>query len=106
MNSDEHSVGAFLFYLVYLGLSIVLWMVDVSIGKLLVGFFMAIVGGLAPDIIEPPTWPGHRGFFHYTIGPANIIPALIFTNSTNLVLSSVDAFRMGYFSHFILDILS
>lgn len=105
MDSDEHMMGAFLFYLIYGSLRIFLLPIGISIGSFALGGFIAFLGGLAPDTIEPPTWPGHRGFFHYIVGPVSIIPAVVFLNATNIMIYSIGSFCLGYFSHFFLDII-
>jgi len=99
MNRDEHIIGALLFNFIY-------WIIaaENTIGGLLISSIFACVGGLLPDVLEPPTWPGHRGVFHYFFGPISIIPTLFFLNST-LILFAIGAFCLGYFSHFVLDIV-
>jgi hypothetical protein len=99
MNRDEHFIGALLFNFAY-------WIIaaENTIGGLLISSIFACIGGLLPDVLEPPTWPGHRGFFHYVVGPISVIPAIVFINSSMLHFIG-GSFCFGYFSHFILDIL-
>ncbi|MDH5266493.1 MAG: hypothetical protein OEW62_02305 [Candidatus Bathyarchaeota archaeon] len=99
MNKDEHVLGALISNFVY-------WMIPLhnGIAALLISSIFALWGGLAPDALEPPTWRGHRGGWHYFAGPISILPAIFFVNS-DLILFVIGAFCVGYFSHFILDIL-
>jgi hypothetical protein len=99
MNKDGHLFGAFLFNLVY-------WIIatENSLAGLLASCILACCGGLLPDVLEPPTWPGHRGVFHYVVGPISILPAIFLINS-NLILFAGGAFCFGYFSHFVLDVV-
>lgn len=99
MNRDEHLFGAFVFSLFYWFLA-----TNNSLTGLLVTCIFACIGGLMPDVLEPATWPGHRGFFHYFFGPFCIVPALLFMNSSNLGFMG-GAFCFGYFSHFLLDVI-
>ena len=99
MNKDGHLFGAFVFNLIY-------WLI--ALDNTLLGFLtsciFACLGGLFPDILEPPTWPGHRSIFHYFIGPISVIPAIYFINLSMLNFLA-GAFCFGYFSHFVLDIV-
>lgn len=104
MNSDEHMAGAFVFYLIYWTLTTIFLLTGVSIGNLIFGSFFAILGGLAPDILEPPTWWGHRGVFHW-LGFLSLIPILLATPSKNIPAVLVSSFFVGYLSHFVLDYL-
>jgi len=75
-----------------------------KLGILLLGSVAAILGGAAPDLIEPATWPGHRGIFHL-LGFLAIFPVLILSPSTDILEIALASFFIGYFSHFILDYL-
>jgi len=99
MNKDEHILGALIFNFIY-------WMIAIhnGIAALLISSIFALCGGLAPDVLEPPTWRGHRGGWHYFAGSISVLPAIIFINS-DLMLFVIGAFCVGYFSHLILDIL-
>lgn len=99
MNRGEHILGALIFNFIY-------WMIPIhnGIATLLISSIFALCGGLVPDVLEPPTWRGHRGVWHYFVGPVIILPAIFFINS-NSILFVIGAFCVGYFSHSILDIL-
>jgi len=99
MNRDGHIFGALVFNFIYWIMAI-----DHTIAGLLISCIFACCGGLIPDVLEPPTWPGHRGVMHYFVGPISILPAIFLFNS-NSILFAIGAFSLGYFSHFILDIL-
>ena len=98
MNRDEHILAALIFNFVY-------WTISFNNGfmGLLMSSVFAFWGGLMPDMLEPPTWRGHRGVFHYVGRPLSILPTLLFLDS-NLILFMVGGFCIGYFSHFILDV--
>jgi len=55
-----------------------------KIGVLLLGSVAAVFGGVAPDLIEPATWPGYRGIFHW-LGFLAIFPVLLLFPSTNIL---------------------
>ena len=99
MNREEHVLGALIFNFIY-------WMISNNNGvaALLISSIFALGGALAPDALEPPTGPGHRGGWHYFAGPISVLPAIFFINS-DLMPFVISAFCVGYFSHFILDIL-
>jgi len=99
MNREEHVLGALIFNFIY-------WIIpnNNGVAALMISSIFALWGGLAPDALEPPTWPGHRGGWHYVVGSISILPAIFFINS-DLIPFVIGAFCLGYFSHFILDIL-
>ena len=103
-DGDTHAVGAFIFFIFYFILSLILAEKDDLLLQFIAGLFVSQLGGSMPDIIEPPTWPGHRGVFHYGVGFLTFIPALLLITSTNLLSFSIGSFSVGYFSHFILDV--
>jgi membrane-bound metal-dependent hydrolase YbcI (DUF457 family) len=97
MNGDEHFIGSLVFNLIF-------WILTSfpSIGMLLVGSIGAVIGGAAPDLIEPATWPGHRGIFHW-LGVLAIFPVLLLLPYSGILQILLASFFLGYFSHFILD---
>ena len=97
MNGNEHSLGSLL-------LNIIFWFMTnfPKIGVLLIGSVAAILGGAAPDLIEPATWPGHRGIFH-RLGFLAIFPVLLLSPYSNILEIMLASFFLGNFSHFILD---
>ncbi|MFX0138047.1 MAG: hypothetical protein ACFFDN_30675 [Candidatus Hodarchaeota archaeon] len=99
MDGDSHLVGSIIFYGVY-------WLFTgfPKFGILLIGLLVSILGGTAPDMLEPPTWSGHRSIFHW-IGILMIILALFFSPPRDPISIIISAFSIGYFSHFVLDYL-
>jgi len=100
-DAAKHQIGAFVADLVY-------WFISIWIGNIglfLVSWIAAGLGGLAPDILEPPTWPGHRGLWHYIVGFLAVLPA-IFMLKSNEFGFVIGAFCIGYFSHFVLDMVT
>jgi len=97
MNGDEHFFGSLTFNGIF-------WIVTnfPKVGVLLIGSIAAILGGAAPDLIEPPTWPGHRGIFHW-LGGLAIIPVFLLNPYSDILEIILASFFLGYFSHFILD---
>ena len=98
-DAGEHQAGAFVANLLYWVISA--WSGDFFI--LLLSWAFAALGGATPDLLEPATWYGHRGAWHYVAGFLSIFPAFILlgTNGLGFVLG---AFCIGYFSHFLLDV--
>lgn len=42
-----------------------MWLGDnFTLGNAIRAAFLGAVGAAVPDAMEPPTWPGHRGFCH------------------------------------------
>jgi len=71
------------------------------------GAIGGVVGGLLPDILEPPRHPGHRDLFHSRLAFIGMpIVGAKLMNSGNLSQSAVtvgEGFSVGYISHLILD---
>jgi len=97
MDGDEHFIGSLLFNAIF-------WILTSfpSIGILLIGSITAVLGGAAPDLIEPATWPGHRSIFHW-LGVLAIFPVLLLSPYSDILEVMLASFFLGYFSHFILD---
>jgi membrane-bound metal-dependent hydrolase YbcI (DUF457 family) len=71
-----------------------------------IGFFLAVLGAIIPDILEPPIHWTHRKFFHgwtimkWTIGIFGITAVI------GLFLSpiyGISCFFLGYISHLFAD---
>ena len=87
---------------------------------LVIGAFvtgMGAVGGILPDLVEPPKSPRHRGFFHYVLGGLLFIfYSLVLLGSlriigfdaakwfSDLITFLVLAIVSGCSSHFFLDV--
>ena len=73
----------------------------------LLGGIGGVVGGLLPDILEPPRHPGHRDLFHSRLALIGMpIVGAKLMDSANLSQSAVtvgEGFSVGYISHLILD---
>ncbi len=105
-DRNGHAIGAFAFYLGYFILALLSSGMEDLFLAFFIGLFVSQLGGVAPDIIEPPTWPGHRGFFHYGVGLLSFFTTVLFMFSFSIIGYSVASFSIGYFSHFILDYFS
>jgi len=99
-NASEHQIGSGIFFLFYWITSP--WISSLSLG--LVGVILAFLGGMMPDILEPATWPGHRGLWHYLVGALVVIPAIALHSGNNSGFI-IGSFCIGYFSHFVLDVV-
>ena len=99
-NREDHMIGAFVLNIAYWILSNWFPSIDLFIGS----SFGALIGGLFPDMIEPPTWPGHRGAWHYLGGPLALLLALVLMNKEPASFIGGAAF-MGFVSHIIMDFL-
>lgn len=99
MDGEAHFYGSLLFYGLF-------WLLTgaQNPGFLILGALFSMIGGAAPDILEPPTWPGHRGLLHL-FGFFTIIIAIIFAPPQDVISLAISSFCVGYFSHFILDYL-
>ena len=100
-DAGEHQIGAIAAILIYWFFSV--W--NGNILMLLLGWIAAALGAAAPDILEPATWYGHRGAWHYAGGIVSFFPAL-FLLSSDALGYLIGAFCIGYFSHFLLDVLT
>lgn len=87
-----------------------------AIFTIILALLIGALGGLLPDILEPPTSPQHRGLFHYGIGLL-----LLILLGYNLYYNGLSYFQgfftefgpllffsgvLGYASHIILDVIS
>jgi len=98
-NAPKHQAGAFFLNIVY-------WLLSPNSSSLplfLLSSGSALIGGAMPDILEPATWPGHRGVWHYLGGVAALLPALSLWQSSNPRFL-IGSFCVGYFSHLLLDV--
>jgi len=98
-NAGEHQIGS-------IALTGIYWILSPWTGSLplaLLGIGIGSIGGTLPDILEPATWPGHRGAWHYIGGILSLFPALALRNSTDIGFL-VGCLCVGYFSHFLLDV--
>lgn len=98
-DSGEHQAGAFLFNTVY-------WLLSPAnrdLGLLILSSAAALLGGATPDALEPPTWAGHRGDWHYIGGLLSALPSLALWQSEGIGFL-IGAYCVGYFSHFVLDV--
>ena len=74
---------------------------------------LGMVGGVLPDMLEPPTDPRHRGPFHYLggglcvvfMGVILIVDTSILETFSDLASWAVISLIAGYASHIILDVL-
>ena len=95
MNRGEHTTGG-----IILG-GLIGLLFSPNSTHLLVLVLTAIIGSWMPDILEPPTWPGHRGIFHYLGGP--LAGAIVIFSLSPSATSYILGTAAGYFSHFVLD---
>jgi len=100
-DSGEHQIGAFVADIFYWVLST--WSGNIAL--LLLSWMAAVFGGAAPDMLEPATWYGHRGAWHYVAGFLALLPAMLMLKS-NAIGFLIGAFCIGYFSHFLLDLVT
>lgn len=77
---------------------------------LLISFISAFIGSILPDIIEKPTNPDHRKFFHswfilsiFFIASFVFCFVLIPLYDTKSYIYIIFAFLLGYLSHLLLD---
>jgi len=82
----------------------------VDIFLIMIGF--SILGGIIPDILDPPFTKRHRRYAHSKILLLILVIFLIITlillilNSSNLIMWSTYYFLIGYISHLSLDSLT
>lgn len=102
MNFWNHIIGGILAFLVVNE--------NIQIDWTLLGFLVALsaclLGTRLPDILEPPTHPEHRGFFHsYFILIVTALIGYLLFNSLNSRADVIVLFLLaGYESHLILDL--
>lgn len=70
MNRDEHNAGGVISGIIF---SFIIG----DIVMMLPCIFFSYIGSRLPDVIEPPTWPGHRGLFHSAVGMASLAMAML-----------------------------
>lgn len=72
----------------------------------------SVMGGIIPDILDPPFTKRHRRYAHSKIllliflTLSSITVILIYFQQDNLILWSIYYFLIGYISHLILDSLT
>ena len=72
----------------------------------------SVIGGIIPDILDPPFTKHHRRYAHSKIllliflKLSCITVVLIYLQRDNLILWSIYYFLIGYISHLILDSLT
>ena len=104
-NKKEHIAGAILFGLLYSILTLKKGLNNEAIFvETTLRSGISILGGLAPDVIEPPVSPRHRGFWHYIVGPCSGLFLLFLKPNSDSIQKAIGSFCSGYFSHWLLDI--
>lgn len=77
------------------------------IGNAAFGTGLGALGGVLPDMLEPPTHPGHRDLFHSVATGAAICYGLNKINNNAKATSQGKTFLntlgVGYLSHLVLD---
>lgn len=104
MNRQEHLIictFAFAGYAYFVNL-----LVKISLDNIAIAFFLALIGTILPDILEPPTSWEHRGIAHSLgalkfFGISLIITALMGLLSYIFYIAS--GFFLGYFVHLLID---
>jgi inner membrane protein len=70
------------------------------------GAFSGLLGGIAPDIIEPATHPHHRGLFHSSVALTASGYGAVSSQKENAdpyIRTIFSAFSTGYASHLVMD---